>query len=216
MSDDEVDHELLDLLRKRFDLGVQDDGPPETKVLESAEFIYDNSIDVALDMRSTKVAAQTVLEEMEKREYSTKTWSSHELHPKAKDENTVNFIFTMDLLNFSFWSEKSEEDRFAVAYREKRWTGYWGLVAILQRALDGDIPITSPEFWINEEKCTDELLKTVFQGMTEEEAPILEQRIKCLREAGRVLDEVGLLRSISASMPAELTMFALRNSTGVL
>ncbi|KAJ4315161.1 hypothetical protein N0V94_006101 [Neodidymelliopsis sp. IMI 364377] len=189
MSDDEADHELLDLLRKRFGIGAQDDGPPETKVLESAEFIYDNSIDVALDMRSTKVAAQLVLDEMNKRAYSTKTWSSHELHPKAKDESTVNFIFTMDLLNFSFWSEKNEEDRFAVEYKEKRWTGYWGLVAMLQRALDEDIPITSPEFWIDEEKCTGEVLQTVFRSANDEQAPMLEQRIRCLRDAGRVLEE---------------------------
>lgn len=191
MSDDEVDHELLDLIRKRFGIGVQDDGPPETKVLESAEFIYDNSIDVALDMRSTKVAAQLILDEMEKREYSTKTWSSHKLHPKAKDESTVNFIFTMDLLNFSFWSEKEEDERFAVDYKEKRWTGYWGLVAVLQRALEEDIPITNPKFWVDQEKCTDDVLKTVFRSMNEEEAPMLNERIRCLREAGKVLEEVG-------------------------
>lgn len=190
MSDDEVDHELLDLFRKRFGIGVQDDGPPETKVLESAEFIYENSIDVALDMRSTKVAAQLILDEMEKREYSTKTWSSHELHPKAKDESTVKFIFTMDLLNFSFWSEKEEDERFAVNYKGKRWTGYWGLVAILQRALDEDIPITSSEFWVDQEKCTDDVLKTVFRSMNGEEAPMLNERIRCLREAGKVLEEV--------------------------
>ncbi|KAJ4338390.1 hypothetical protein N0V87_003933 [Didymella glomerata] len=189
MSDDEVDHELLDLLRKRFGIGVKDEGPPETKVLQAAEFIYDNSIDVALDMRSTKVAAQLVLDEMEKREYSTKTWSSHELHPKAKDESTVNFIFTMDLLNFSFWSEKPDEERFAVEYKEKRWTGYWGLVAVLQRALDENIPITSPEFWNDEENCTDEVLKNVFRSVNDEKPPMFEARIKCLREAGRVLDE---------------------------
>ncbi|KAL1654657.1 hypothetical protein SLS61_002847 [Didymella pomorum] len=189
MSDDEVDHELLDLLRKRFGIGVKEEGPTETKVLQAAEFIYDNSTDVALDMRSTKVAAQLVLDEMEKREYSTKTWSSHELHPKAKDESTVNFIFTMDLLNFSFWSEKSEEERFAVEYKEKRWTGYWGLVAVLQRALNEGIPITSPELWIDEENCTDEVLKNVFRSVNDEEPPMFEARIKCLREAGRVLEE---------------------------
>lgn len=191
MSDDEVDLELLDLLRKRFGIGNNNDGPPETKVLENAQFIYDNSVDVALDMRSTKAAAKLVLQEMEKREYSTKTWSEHELHPKAKDESTVNFIFTMDLLNFSFWSEKSGEDRFAVIYKGKRWTGYWSLVALLQRALEQEIPITDPDFWIDEEKCTDEVLRTVFASGTDEEISMLDERIRCLREAGRILDEVG-------------------------
>ncbi|KAL6708406.1 hypothetical protein ACN47E_002669 [Coniothyrium glycines] len=189
MSDDEVDHELLDLLRKKFGIGQGNDGPPETKVLESAQFIYDNSTDVALDMKSTKIAAQLLLDEMSRRNYSTKTWSEHELHPKAKDESTVNFIFTMDLLNFSFWSEQPADERFAVTYKGTRWTGYWSLVALLQRALDQDIPITTPDFWIDDEKCTDQVLHTVFRSDTPEPISLLDQRIRCLREAGRILDE---------------------------
>jgi hypothetical protein len=136
MSDDEVDHELLALLRERFGLGSGSAGPPDTKVLKSAEFIYDNSIDVALDMRGTQAAAEIIWEQMKVKEYSPKSWSQHELHPKAKDEATVNFIFTMDLLNFSFWSEKEEGQRFAVEYGGKSWTGYSSLLAALQRALE--------------------------------------------------------------------------------
>jgi len=191
MSDDEVDHELLALLRQKFGLGGTDpNAPPETRVLENAQFIFDNSIDVALSMQHTKLAAISILEEMQKREYSTKAWAEHELHPKSKDEATVNFIFTMDLLNFSFWSERSEEQRFSVVYREKKWTGYWSLVACLQRAIDEELPITSPEFWVDEEKCTNEVLKNIFRSDTDEEIPMLEERIRCLREAGRILQEV--------------------------
>ncbi|KAF1972920.1 hypothetical protein BU23DRAFT_145924 [Bimuria novae-zelandiae CBS 107.79] len=157
MSDDDVDHELLALLRQKFGLGGSNpNAPPETKVLEHAQFICDNSLDVALSMVYTKNAAIAVLGEMQKREYSTKTWAEHELHPKSKDEATVNFIFTMDLLNFSFWSEKSDEARFTVSYKGKKWTGYWSLVAALQRALDEGIPITSPGFWIDDGKDAEE------------------------------------------------------------
>lgn len=187
MSDDEVDLELLDLLRKRFGIGQKDEGPPDTKVLQNAEFIYDNSVDISLDMQSTKAAAQLVLNEMEKREYSPKTWSEHELHPKAKDESTVNFIFTMDILNFSFWSEKSDKERFAIVYKGKRWTGYSSLVALLQRALEQDIPITSPDFWADEQRCTEDVLRTVFSSGTEEEIPMFDERVRCLREAGNVI-----------------------------
>jgi hypothetical protein len=191
MSDDEVDHELLELLRKSLGLGAKDpSAPPETRVLQDAEYIYDNSVDVALDMRHTKLAAIEILKQMKEQGYSTKTWSEHALHPKAKDESTVNFIFAMDLLNFSFWSEKSEEERFAVTYQEKRWTGYWSLVAALQRALDEGVPITSPSFWANEEECTEEVLRNVFRSDTDEEIPLFEERLQCLREAGQVLEEV--------------------------
>lgn len=136
MSDDEADPELLALLRQALRGKPTQDEEPETRVLEGAEYICDNSIDVALDMRSCKNAAASIYEQMQQKQYSPSTWSQHELHPKTKDEATLNFIFIMDLLNFSFWSERSETERFAISYKDKRWTGYWSLVAALQRALD--------------------------------------------------------------------------------
>jgi hypothetical protein len=137
MSDDEVDLELLALLRQSLGLGVPTkQAPPETRVLESAEFICDNSIDVAIDMGSTKAAARTIWHLMQEKQYSTETWTTHELHPKEKNVDTVNFIFTMNLSNFCFWSEKSAAERFVVEYKDQRWTGYWSLVAALQRALE--------------------------------------------------------------------------------
>lgn len=139
MSDDEADPELLALLRKSLGL---DGGPAnpqtaETKVLENAQFVFDNAIDVALSPAKVKEAAETIWRLMQKKNYSTETWADHELHPKAKDGSTVDFIFTMDLLNFSFWSDQTEPSkRFCIEYRGKKWTGYWSLVAALQRALD--------------------------------------------------------------------------------
>jgi GH43 family beta-xylosidase len=136
MSDDEADPELLELLRQHLRGNITKAVEPETHVLEGAEYVYNNSIDVALDSQSTKTAAMMIYNEMQKKEYSTKTWASHDLHPKTKDESTVAFIFTMDLLNFSFWSEKNNDERFAIEYKDKKWTGYSSLVAALQRALD--------------------------------------------------------------------------------
>lgn len=139
VSDDEADPELVELLRQHLGLGGKPSkaAPPETKVLDGAQYVFDNAIDVALSPGQTKEAAETIWNSMQKKAYSTQTWSDHELHPKAKDESTVDFIFTMDLLNFSFWSEeKDESKRFAIEYRGKKWTGYWSLVAALQRALE--------------------------------------------------------------------------------
>ncbi|RDI85713.1 hypothetical protein Vi05172_g4528 [Venturia inaequalis] len=188
MSDDEHDQELLDLLRKSLGIGQgSPDDPPETKVLESAQFIYDNSIDVALDMQGTRSAAERIWKQMQDKRHSTKTWSEHELHPKTKDEAAVNFIFTIDLLNFSFWSYKDVNERFAVAYRGKKWTGYWSLVAALQRALDTGVPITSPSFWHDENACTDDILKSVFQSINDEVIPMFDKRVAILREAAEVL-----------------------------
>ncbi|BDD62247.1 hypothetical protein MPDQ_002850 [Monascus purpureus] len=192
MSDDEADPELLELLRKSLGL----EGPTtsgyaaETKVLDNAQYIFDNAIDIALDPSKTKEAAEKIWCLMQEKRYSTGTWSEHELHPKSKDESTVDFIFAMDLLNFSFWSDETDESkRYAVEYRGRKWTGYWGLVAALQRALDEEIPIVSPEYWMDEDLCTDEVLKHVFRSATDEEMPLFKERVQCLREAGKVLCE---------------------------
>ncbi|KAL9622554.1 MAG: hypothetical protein Q9160_003051 [Pyrenula sp. 1 TL-2023] len=188
MSDDEADPELLALLRQSVGIGVPSTpSPPNTMVLESAEFIYDNAIDVAIDASGTKAAAGLVWSLMKEQQYSAKTWSSHELHPQDKNRDTVDFIFTMDLLNFSFWSSLPPDDRFAVEYRGRRWVGYWSLVASLQRALDEDIPITSSDFWQNELECNEELLCYIFRSATGEQMPMIPERLACLREAGRVL-----------------------------
>ncbi|CAG9944256.1 unnamed protein product [Clonostachys rosea f. rosea IK726] len=189
MSDDEADPELVELLRQHFQGKLDIKQESETGVLEDCEYVFDSSIDIAIDMRHCKKAAEEIYTQMQKKDYSTSTWSEHELHPKAKDEATVNFIFTMDLLNFSFWSELPDKERFAIEYKGKRWTGYWSLVAALQRALDEGIPITSPQYWQDEEKCNLDSLRHVFRSCTEEEMPLLKERLDCLREAAQVLEE---------------------------
>ncbi|KKY27467.1 hypothetical protein UCRPC4_g01062 [Phaeomoniella chlamydospora] len=146
MSDDEADPSLLDLLRQSLGLNLNStQGPPETRVLESAQFIYDNAIDVSITADGTKAAARLIYDMMQQKAFSTDAWSEHELHPKTKDEATVDFIFTMDLLNFSFWSERSEADRFSVEYKDRKWTGNCikaanGSAAALVNTLVDDFP----------------------------------------------------------------------------
>ncbi|PPJ56604.1 hypothetical protein CBER1_01808 [Cercospora berteroae] len=194
MSDDEADPELLELLRQRLGIssGPQDGVPRQTGVLKDAEFIYNNAIDVHVDMYGTKGAAAEIYRAMKARGYSTETWSTHELHPKPSEGfsevDIVNFVFAMDLLNFSFWSELSSDDRFQVQYRDQRWTGYNSLVACLRRALDEGIPITTPRFWTSS-CCTEQTFTHVFRSATSESIPLLSQRIAILKEASTVLRE---------------------------
>ncbi|KAL8841183.1 MAG: hypothetical protein Q9170_001037 [Blastenia crenularia] len=189
MSDSEPDEELLSLLRQSLGInGCSSSKTIDTKVLEDAEYVYDHSIDVALDTHGTKAAAATIWNLMQEKQYTFKTWSEHTLHPKAKDESTVNFIFLMDLLNFCFWSEHEDPQRcFSVEYHGQTFTGYWSLVAAIHRALKESIPITTPSFWINETECTDDVLRNVFRSASSESIPLLDQRIHCIREAGRIL-----------------------------
>ena len=75
-------------------------------VLKDAEYIYNNAIDVSIDMYGTKGAAAEIYKSMQLKSYSTETWMENELHPRPCDgfseNDIVNFVFTMDLLNFSY------------------------------------------------------------------------------------------------------------------
>lgn len=90
----------------------------------------------------------------------------------------------------SFWSELSEIERYHVDYRGKLWTGYNSLVACLRRALDDGVPITTPRFW-RSQNASDDALRHVFRSATDEEIPLLDERVSILREAADVLHEVG-------------------------
>jgi hypothetical protein len=82
MSDDEADPELLALLRAHLGLGPRSTkAPPETNVLRDAQFIVDNSVDVALDMRGTQAAAAQIWKAMEGSGYGCGMWREWELHP---------------------------------------------------------------------------------------------------------------------------------------
>lgn len=52
------------------------------------------------------------------------------------------------------------------------------------------IPITDSHFWQDEEECSLDVLKQVFRSCTNEEMPLLAERLACLREAGKVLYQV--------------------------
>ena len=60
-------------------------------------------------MAGTQSAAETLATAMQEQSWSTSNWREHELHPRVEDlgseEAVLNFIFTMDLLNFSFWDD---------------------------------------------------------------------------------------------------------------
>ncbi|KAL1917797.1 uncharacterized protein VTP21DRAFT_3631 [Calcarisporiella thermophila] len=163
-------------------------------VLNSAFFINRNSKHVSIPQEGVEKAARLIYRNMKARKYSTAIWKQHPLNPKVADKSAVEWIFLVDLLNFSFWSDidtvdssAPHPDRYAVTFEGTSYTGYWSLCAAVNRALKEGIPITSPTFYGRE--ATDDLLRHVFRSDTKEAMPLLEERIAVLREAGNILCE---------------------------
>lgn len=104
-----------------------------------------------------------------------------------------------------FWSELRENERFQVEYQGRSWTGYKSLLACLWRALDENIPITTPRWW-NDRKTSDDVMRHVFRSATDETMPLLDQRIAMLRDAGMELIEVRWQEKVccSGADPLEL------------
>ncbi|CAG2101412.1 unnamed protein product [Medioppia subpectinata] len=151
--------------------------------LVSSESVVNSAKDVWIKEEGIEKMAQMLLllkHEIESKKYGTSVWREHPLHPKVADQKTIDWIFVIDSLNFSFWPNPNED------YTIDGHTGYWALCAAINRAISKGIPITDPQFYgnINEKK-----FREIFATDNGIEMPLLLKRLEVLRESGRVLNE---------------------------
>ncbi|KAJ3370891.1 hypothetical protein HDU91_005764, partial [Kappamyces sp. JEL0680] len=127
-------------------------------------------------------AAADILQKMQTIRYSRLSWKEHPLNPKTLDSRTADWIFLVDLLNFSFWTERHPTGQ---AFQIDGHKGYWSLCAAINRALDAGIPVTSAR-WMAE--CTPAAFDRVFAPDNGcQEIPMRATRINVLRRAGAIL-----------------------------
>lgn len=111
-----------------------------------------------------------------------KNFSQHQHHPPSTEPNAPNWIFLIDTLNFCFWTQGD-----ATKWTVDGETGYFALCAAVARAHRCGIDITNPQYY---SKITVEELGAILRSDDEvTQVPLLEDRVKCLREVGNVLLE---------------------------
>lgn len=104
---------------------------------------------VSLDPTATRQAAQEIAKFLETSSFELGSWAKEPLHPKTInhaygcDYNFFDWIFFVSTLNFSFWSDLSQEDRFGIEWQKGLdgkggsgttvHTGYASLLAGLAR-----------------------------------------------------------------------------------
>lgn len=101
---------------------------------ESAKLISSHSEDVTIDENGVAATASMIFESLKTKKYSFKIWKEHKLHPKEMNRNSVDWIFLLDCLNFSFWVEDDLEP-WTVEFEGENYEGYWALCAGINRAL---------------------------------------------------------------------------------
>lgn len=149
---------------------------------ESGKLIAANSKHVTVHRNST--AAKEIFQRMKEQKYSRSLWKQWPLHPKNLTKETVDWIFVVDSLNFSFWL--AGEKQFQLEYNEKVYEDYEALCAAINRALDEGVAITTPAYY---KDITLDEINHVFRSCNGTVLPLLEQRQKNLNEAGKILCE---------------------------
>ncbi|HOV85525.1 MAG TPA: queuosine salvage family protein [Syntrophobacteraceae bacterium] len=152
---------------------------PDHEIVRSIEPVVLQSEHVLFHPEAVKDAADR-LEEQE--DFPGLSWK-HPCHFFDGGEETARWILVLDVLNHCFWPSPGQKT-WTVIHGGRRWSGYWGLAASLNRAMERRTPVTRASWLASLEE---EDLRRVFAG--EGDIPLFPERLRNLREAGRILEE---------------------------
>ncbi|XP_023727755.1 queuosine salvage protein isoform X2 [Cryptotermes secundus] len=153
---------------------------------QSGEFISKFAKNVFILPDGIKKLANEVAEGIKNKQICIDGFSQHELHPQKADESSVDWIFFVDTLNFCFWSA-NENTKWEVIWNGKTHTGYFALCASVRRALQDGIPVTDPKFY--SQVTSAELDHILRSDNPNAKVPLLEDRVTCLHQVGKILME---------------------------
>ena len=100
---------------------------------DSGKYIANISQHVFVVNNNIPDAAKIIYDKMKEEKYSFEMWKSLPLHPKVMNKQTVDWIFVVDSLNFSFWLPG--EKQFQLKYEGIVYEDYEALCAAINRAL---------------------------------------------------------------------------------
>lgn len=123
-----------------------------------------------------KIIAEKLEKEI-KRFDAFKQWKENELNPQNFDDLAIDWIFLCDLLNFSFWKDERDPP-FEVEFNGKIYKSYWSLPATLNKSKF----LVNPKFY-------SKITLNQFDKIFNPQIPLKFERIKLMKEAGKVLIE---------------------------
>jgi len=114
----------------------------------------------------------------------------HPLQYKTKNMNRLcQYLFYINSINFSYWQDPDKDGKIDKFYTVQDYKTTFAQVAAFRKQIDKypKYDILSPDFILN---SSDEFLKNIFKpDFGHPEIPLLELRIRNLREVSKVLKE---------------------------
>ncbi len=102
-----------------------------------------------------------------------------------QSEDDFNFIFLINSINFSYWSDLSEP-KWNFIYNGKKYTGSFALFSAFKKAIENNYPLFDPNYLKNMSK---EDLSLILEKY--EKIPMFRQRLKVLKDIGNNLSNSG-------------------------
>jgi hypothetical protein len=153
-------------------------------VLSSTYRVVEEGENVWIDTGKIDALAHTWAMESEVGTRPTPSLVEYErYHFSDGTERTANWTLALDAMNFCFWAEKGQP-RWLVVYEGETLNGYLAEAASLKRAVEEGVPLWDADYLCNMSEAD---LAHIFRG--EQTIPLFEQRLRNVREVGRVLCE---------------------------
>ncbi len=147
--------------------------PDPLRVLETTAYVVEHASLVQIDQAAIERAA----DELTNKEIQPPPWN-YEYHYFDGTPRTVNYLFLLDALNFSFWGEP----RWQVTYHGKELDGYWALAASLKQAIEKNPQVADADSLA---RLSPGELEAILHGKGR--IPMFPDRWRNARELGTVL-----------------------------
>ncbi len=145
-------------------------------VLDGVKFVVDSSKQVRINEKKIEEFCAAFTPDNIKHWFSVAPFD----FSGFSDGEKLHFLLVFGAMSFCYWGEP----KWTVQYQNKKFDGSWGMVTALRRAIDSGTPVLDMQFLAN---ITKGEFSDILQGNVE--IPLFEERLKIIREIGRVLVE---------------------------
>ncbi|CAF1069224.1 unnamed protein product [Rotaria sordida] len=154
--------------------------------LDSARFIMERARHVSINISALQKLANMISCAMMNGECTPDDWIGSDVGPpKGDDQLTIDWIFLITSLNFSFWTDDNQHESYCRKYKNKIYYGYEALCVSINQALDEGIDIINAQYYSH---ITIDQLKYIFRSIeNSSQLPMLNERLNILHETGSVL-----------------------------